>query len=66
MYEYRALKTVKVILRRGVEEEEDNGGDELNQGTMHVYVKISQHDPPYSYHVLRKMFQRGRKFYHLL
>jgi hypothetical protein len=34
MYEYGTLKPVKVILRRGIRERENNGGDEPNWGTI--------------------------------
>jgi hypothetical protein len=39
MYEYRTLKSVEVILRRGWE---TNGEDEPNWGTLYAYVVMSQ------------------------
>jgi hypothetical protein len=39
IYEYRALKPVKVIFRRG---KGDNGGNEPNLGTLYTYMEMSQ------------------------
>jgi hypothetical protein len=42
MHEYGTLKTVDIILRRGVEEEEISFADEPNWDTIYVYMEISQ------------------------
>jgi hypothetical protein len=42
MYEYGTLKPVKVILRRGREKRENNGGNKPNLGTLYTYMKMSQ------------------------
>jgi hypothetical protein len=42
MYEYGTWKCVKVILRRGMGEKENNGEDEQNWGTIYVYMEMSQ------------------------
>jgi hypothetical protein len=45
MHEYGTLKPVEVILRRGKEEEEDNGGDDPNWGMLYAYMEMSQPNP---------------------
>jgi hypothetical protein len=34
---------------------ENNVGDETIQGTIHVYIKMSQQKPLYNYHMLIKI-----------
>jgi hypothetical protein len=56
MYEYGTLKSVEVILRRGMGKREDNGGDELNQGTLYTYLEMPQQNILYNCYALIKMF----------
>jgi hypothetical protein len=43
MYDYGTLKLDEVILKSGVgEKREANGGDISNQGSIYVYVEMSQ------------------------
>jgi hypothetical protein len=41
VYEYGTLKPVKVILKRGREKRENNGGEEPNRGTLSTYMEMS-------------------------
>jgi hypothetical protein len=41
MYEYGTLKPTEVILRRERGKKENNGVDEPNWDTFHVYMKMS-------------------------
>jgi hypothetical protein len=61
MYEYRTLKPVEVILRRGWEKRENNGGDEPNCGTIYVYMEMSQQTPLYNCCRLIKTFFKNLK-----
>jgi hypothetical protein len=54
MYEYGILKPVNVILRMGKGKSDNNGGNELNWGTLYVYIERSQQNPLYSYYKLTK------------
>jgi hypothetical protein len=42
VYEYGTLKPAEAILRRGKGKRENNGGDVPNQGTLYIYVEMSQ------------------------
>jgi hypothetical protein len=42
MYAYGTLKPGEVILSRGVEKRDNNGGNELNWVVMYVYMEMSQ------------------------
>jgi hypothetical protein len=42
MYESGTLKLVEVILRRGLEKRENNGGNEPNQGKLYAHMEMSQ------------------------
>jgi hypothetical protein len=42
MYEYETLKPVKVILRRGRRNRENNGRNEPNLSTLYAYMEMSQ------------------------
>jgi hypothetical protein len=42
MYEYGTLKPAEVIVRRGREKIENNGGDEPNQDILFAYIEMSQ------------------------
>jgi uncharacterized membrane protein YgaE (UPF0421/DUF939 family) len=57
MYEYRTLKTVKVIFRRVRGKRESNEDDEPNWGMLHACMEMSQQNPLYSYYTLIKMFK---------
>jgi hypothetical protein len=56
MYEYRTLKPVEDILRRGVGEEENSRRDKPNFGTICVYKEMLQQNSLYSYHMPTKTF----------
>jgi hypothetical protein len=45
MYEHGTLKPIKVILRRGREKRDHNGGNEPNQGTLHTYIECHNETP---------------------
>jgi hypothetical protein len=36
----------------------NNGEDEPNWGTIHVYMEMSQQNPLYNYHILIKTFKK--------
>jgi hypothetical protein len=41
-YEYGTLKPVEITLKREMGRRENNGGDEPNQGIIHVYIEMPQ------------------------
>jgi hypothetical protein len=47
--------------KKGGGERENNGGDDPNWGTIYVYMKMSQWNPLYNYHILTKTFKTINK-----
>lgn len=61
MYEHGTVKPVEVILRMGKGKKKNNGGDELNWGTLYEYIEKSQQSPLYKHYILIKCLKEKVK-----